>query len=905
MTINNRKIPLGFAGSNFRPWEYKRVGFRMLANEYGRASSTTSTTLVDTSKSWAVDAYKDKYVVVGSIAGPQTVKIVSNTSNTLTVASWPVALPTNAIMSDGSKLIYEIQSGAKIMATATSSTGTSVTVSPIAPNTSLNLISGKTYTVVGQGIPVYCTGSSVTPPVVLNSKGQDIIHSASTVSLIKYTPTTSNPSTITLPIAPLTPLNGITLYFFENEFSIECQLMLMANSGVESFRTPLFWQDIEPNAPVGGVRQYTFNPAGDGVDYDIFYSMAAGLGMKMMMRTGNPPNHETDYVYSTGYFSPVSLNVTGYGGQFVTIKTATKGSYDHNLNNSYAVFNNMFVTDSGGLVPTNTYAIPLTETQVTLGNKIYNIVVNKNNPENSVKTGIASDGSIVYIIKLNNNVPSGDVTVSATIKANGGLITEPVSYNATNSSNAINFNSANDFKAFCLQVARQGGAVPKDFKNFADFINVLINRYGTNGIIWQSENNLWSRSIQKTLSSSNSGSSTAGNFKLISNNADCKGFVVGATIESSSNGSIPATSTNGNAAFLPPKTKILAIAKDTTYTAQNAIYLNKPTNVPSGSNQSITIKYPSIQNWQIYNEVPSDGKEASFYWQINSGTVYKSLILNGVNWPQYNTNLSIYNSSNNKISVNVTNMENGWGPSFSSLLNATKAEAHSTDPDASIVTSGINSEPSSSDTSSLFIKKNAKNSFDKIAFHLYGPYKTSSGAVNSGPYTVTGQETQRIITLLETNYGKNTASYNITPDVIISEYGWSTAPKTAGSVPAGGNGYSYNIHDQFIANPTPNSLGYITTMFDPNWRSINKKVYTVRKMMPENTNLINFESVMYFKWASDESREIGANPFQDNWRGPNFYTSPETNSSISTLTFYMKPAAKSLQNSVLTLQGRI
>jgi hypothetical protein len=905
MTINSRKIPLGFAGSNFRPWEYKVAGFRMLANEYGRASSTTSTTLVDTSKSWAVDAYKDKYVVVGSSVGPQTVKIVSNTSNTLTVASWPVALPTSAIMSDGSKLIYEIQNGAKIMATATSSTGTSVTVSPIAPNTSLNLISGKSYTVVGQGIPVYYTGSSVTPPVILNSKGQSMTHSASTVSLIKYTPTTSNPSTITLPIAPLTPLNGIVLYFFENELSIECQLMLMANSGVESFRTPLFWKDIEPNAPIGETRSYKFSPANDGVDYDIFYSMSASLGMNAMIRLGNPPDHEIDYPYSKNYFGPVSLDVTGYGGQFITVKTAIDGSYDHNLNNSYAVFKNMFVT--GTNVPANTYTTPLTENQVTLGTTTYNIVVNKNTPETSVRTGVASDGSTAYIIKLNNNVPSGDVTISATIKVDGNLVTSPFPYYNTDSSNPINFSSENDLRAFCLQMGRKGGTVPKNFKNFGDFMNVLINRYGANGTIWQSENNLWSRPIQKTLSDAHSGSLTSGSFKLISNIADCKGFVVGATIESSASGSIPATSTNGNAAFLSPKTKILSIAKDTSYTTQNAIYLSKFTNTASASNQSITIKYPPIQNWQIYNEVPSDGADGTFYWRINSGTIHSSNILIGVNWPQYRTTASVVNSSNNTSSVYTTNMENGWGPSFSSLLSTAKAEAHSTDPNASIVTSGINSEPSSSNTASLFTKKNAKNSFDKIAFHLYGPYTTSAGAVNSGPYTVTGQETQRIITLLEKNYGKNTPSYNITPDVIISEYGWSTAPKTAGSVPAGGNGYSYNVHDQFIANATPNSLGYITTMFDKNWHTINHKIYTARKMMSENTNLINFESVMYFKWASDEGREINDSPFLDNWRGPNFYMSPSTNSSVpgSTIQFYMKPAAKSLQDAALTLQGRI
>ena len=376
MTINNRKLPIGFAGSNFRPWEYKASGFRMLANEYGRATSTTSTTLVDTSKSWAANAWQNKYVVVCSSSGPQTVKILSNTSNTLTVASWPVALPTNATMSDGAQLLYEIQSGAKITATATTSTGQTVTLSPIAPETSLNLEPNKTYIVVGQGIPVYQTGSSATPPTVVNessimsitgsavdntftenrrllknnvpvflsslSGGSNLntttiyytknvnniydtsvqpkkylrttfqlsttpsgstqtlgsnvtsgnmkyamIHPASTVSLINYTPTTSNPTSITLPVAPLTPLNGITFYFFENELSIECQLMLMANSGVESFRSSIFWEDVEKNAPINNVRNYKFAPANDGIDYDIFYGLAASLGLQIMPRIGN------------------------------------------------------------------------------------------------------------------------------------------------------------------------------------------------------------------------------------------------------------------------------------------------------------------------------------------------------------------------------------------------------------------------------------------------------------------------------------------------------------------------------------------------------------------------------------------------------------------------------------------
>ena len=55
----------------------------------GTATSASSTTLVDTSKTWTTDSHANKAVIIiaGTGAG-QIRKITSNTSDTLTVPAW-------------------------------------------------------------------------------------------------------------------------------------------------------------------------------------------------------------------------------------------------------------------------------------------------------------------------------------------------------------------------------------------------------------------------------------------------------------------------------------------------------------------------------------------------------------------------------------------------------------------------------------------------------------------------------------------------------------------------------------------------------------------------------------------------------------------------------------------------
>ena len=57
--------------------------------EQGAVTSSTNTTLVDSSKNWATNSLAGKYVVVvdGAAVG-ESRKILSNTSNTLTVVAW-------------------------------------------------------------------------------------------------------------------------------------------------------------------------------------------------------------------------------------------------------------------------------------------------------------------------------------------------------------------------------------------------------------------------------------------------------------------------------------------------------------------------------------------------------------------------------------------------------------------------------------------------------------------------------------------------------------------------------------------------------------------------------------------------------------------------------------------------
>lgn len=60
-----------------------------LAIDTGKVTTATSTTLVDSSKAWAIDIWKDYTVCILTGTGQgQARLIISNTSNSLTVAAW-------------------------------------------------------------------------------------------------------------------------------------------------------------------------------------------------------------------------------------------------------------------------------------------------------------------------------------------------------------------------------------------------------------------------------------------------------------------------------------------------------------------------------------------------------------------------------------------------------------------------------------------------------------------------------------------------------------------------------------------------------------------------------------------------------------------------------------------------
>jgi hypothetical protein len=964
----SRRIPHGFAGSNMRMFEYLVNGFRILANESGRATGVTSNSIINSSKNWTTNQWSGKTVTIGTNNGPTTATISSNTATTLTVGSWSNGAPsTTAKADDGTPLLYEIQSGHKIAKVVVNGTKGSSTLTL----TDLTGFTANTkYYVTGNGIPAFYTGSSVTiKETSATSAYHYAANSNSSALTTNYTSVTT-PSSLTGTILTLsTPLlndiNNATINFYLDQTSIEYQIDLMACAGIESCRTAYAWSDIEISPPYGGINStgtvttnnsgqyvltdlsanwptgstnligntliigpdiknqislnaegkivantattitieslngygypfsgsYQYIITGNSVphiynfinggelsstyqkhDFDTFSMLMSKNGIQLMPHVDALPYWEIDPIYgSRTAFSPISLDIIADGSNYIAIKNNTYDSFDHNLNKAFAVFYNMIV--KGPNVPTGTKIGDFeTTSQIVFNGNTLTIV--KENVQNALRKSTDE----TYLLKLNNNLPAGNYNITVDIAnyvSNNTLIsTGKLPKNPFDET--LIFDNIYDVIAATGQAKKKGGLPPKKYNNFVDFMNVLVNRYGTNGVFWKSANNLWARSIQKTVTASTTGQKT-----LTVSNGDklSVGMLIESNVYGSGTTAVPATSSNGNLAYIPLNTKILSINGNQITLSNN---LNR--DIPTGA--TVIFKFPPITNWQIYNEVPYPTSDNLFWKITSSGITHKINIYKyGNNWPQYPTAMDVPTTSGSSYKSNLSTFVSGWGESYLKFIEKIKAEVHSIDANAQIVTSALNIKANTL-SSTFFNSQNAKNKFDKIAFNMY-------------PSPQNQQDD--IIKALETEYGVNTTNYNPTPNVIISEYGWSTA---VGVVPSNQwpNPVSFNAQKSYLAD-----------FFDKTWSS--KNTNSVRVFV-NNGHSVNFEFLMFFKWASDEGHMIqnqtggSGSPFLDYWRSPSFYTTSYTNSSpppanINQLNFYSKPSAKAYQDGALTLQGRM
>lgn len=114
------------------------------ATDSGKASSATATTLVDSSKTWTVNAYSNMLVriIAGTGAG-QLRKITSNTATALTVPTWTVTPDATSLYrieaTSGREVRFDTSSPTAPLVLAWSAANTEVTAATNVSSTALRV----------------------------------------------------------------------------------------------------------------------------------------------------------------------------------------------------------------------------------------------------------------------------------------------------------------------------------------------------------------------------------------------------------------------------------------------------------------------------------------------------------------------------------------------------------------------------------------------------------------------------------------------------------------------------------------------------------------------------------------------------------------------------------------------
>lgn len=738
--------------------------------------------------------------------------------------------------------------------------------------TSIVTVADKTGIEIGQ----FVTGVNIP---TLNSQGEPT----------KVIAIANNSNQITLNSKINQNIINLNIYFFDKNIgqnNIEYMVHHMAGSGNESVRTSMMWKDFEPNAPtiVNGILTHSINWNNATFPLEKYLQLASERGIQVMPRFGSPPNWAMDWDYFIDNNNIFSFNDPETKTQLKNkgVKVYATG----NVGDSFIIVNdlkrgclllpNMVIT--GDNIPNNCKITSVTQIANTRL-----VSIDPNEPKKITVTDgsffssgrgefkIYIDDEIITITSRSGNVLTAKYPVLKS-HLNGSLVTsyDPTDRLTKNNSwkiglnqplsqildnyvigsiqdyelnNVINgkskkidinqndvfkFNSVKDVAIFLINLKRKGGSLPSDYYDFAAFMNIFLTKFGTNGTFWTELNNTVN-SITSAISNVNKNAySQTINLTFNSSYPTTSNIVVGMTIESDAFGSVPSTAQDGNNSYIPPDARICSING-------NQITIDKPLNKSMPAGVSVKLNFPKMINYQIWNECDSaayGGKNypADFKFQIGNNnkihTIKRTGISRGANWPFHPRQLSLTTNRNLKIKTSIKDYSYGFEFSFLDFVQTVKKEMHDVDSKANAVSNAV-TQPNKTYPRLLAVK-NGKYAYDKFGVNKYPGYATD---------LIDQFVTLKNLFIKPQYYGIPTANNLTFPNLILSEYGYSTDKMAINSAKT-----------ESLQN------GYIDTFMS--WPDLNSNDYqaSFRKLIDFNQNTFwKIENAMYFNWASNET----------------------------------------------------
>jgi hypothetical protein len=602
-------------------------------------------------------------------------------------------------------------------------------------------------------------------------------------------------------------------------------------------------------------------------DIESFVMLAAknGINVRPVVLNGPPAWFKNSY-YDTVAHSPWVVEVqTTQGSQYVYIKTKPYDMWDENLDTAHMLMPKMIVNN----IPVNG-----SNTIIVANDEKYANAIRKN-----------TNG---YFIKLSNSASAtGTYNLIADIKNffnNNNYATMSDLNNVGNNQKEFNdrfqFDSINDWKIFSNQIQKKnypkGYYIPKH-NDAINYVNNIINRFGTNGTFWNSPNNLYAKSItNKTIYGNSIYSTNLDNtnnkYQQVVTVSSSSGLSTGMWIEDAT------TKSDGNNSLIPQNIKICGIDGNNLILEDN---LNQT--ILSTNPIPVTISVPKVLNFQISNEV--DGQDSGalgFKAKINNNDTLP-VSFSAPSWPNCPSvpKLPFQNSKNKSMKLinylGSSAKANSWGPSYLGLIGKIKLDAHSTDKNVNIVTCGLTKDGSSivNGLNHLFKTGNLNdiNKVDKIAIHPYPLGASSKNTVN---------QLKDCFTTLEKIYGVGTNEQPTIPPFVCSEFGVST-PIVDGS--RGPN--SKNIGFGALGSQSQQKT-YITGLFNSGKTDINNPANWGAFI--NNKYGRKLDCASYFRWSSPETVSTeNIDPIintknLDQWRGLNFFIQPMKISNITVVT---------------------
>lgn len=278
-----------------------RSGYE-IARGGGAGVTYTSTSMTDASKNWVVDYYKDAQAYIG--AGDNSVRITGNTSNTISVASWPAGEPA-----DGTS--YETDD----------EHNDGIQFSNFISNTGrwINTVSNNMI------IDTRTEGTGWNNMIYNYSDNATVAHEWLIYNNIFYTQKT-NSSVGGVAIGGTAVPNFITLKILNNTFIIKgsggtgstvvttwrVDTLIIKNNLVISDSTPNNLYNFDHVEVVHQDIDYNFYAKYGGVGMDAFITQNTYMNFSTWQSAGNDANSATGNSTTISYDDEGSLEATGY-----------------------------------------------------------------------------------------------------------------------------------------------------------------------------------------------------------------------------------------------------------------------------------------------------------------------------------------------------------------------------------------------------------------------------------------------------------------------------------------------------------------------------------------------------------------------------------------------------------------